>query len=93
MFKKLLTTWALTTTLIGGIGTASAEYCKSEEPQFKNNTWVRYALNYDDNFPSVFTQNYRGKNITWYFRYKVGTCLFDQSGHTVNQAYYEGREN
>ncbi|MDB6370990.1 hypothetical protein [Photorhabdus bodei] len=93
MFKKLLTVGALATALIGGIGTASAGPCNSQEPQYMNGgKYYRYVVNPYDNFANVFTEDTRFGRMTWYFKNRIGPCEF-HTGYNAFQAYYEGRIN
>ncbi|KER02609.1 hypothetical protein LGZ99_12515 [Photorhabdus temperata] len=91
MFKKLLTVGVLATALIGGIGTASAVTCNSEEPGYiGGGKYYRYLTNPYNNFANVFTEDTRFGKMTWYFKDRLGSCELS-SGYTAYQAYYEGR--
>ncbi|MDC9581681.1 LCI family antimicrobial peptide [Xenorhabdus sp. PR6a] len=92
MFKKLLTVGALATALIGGIGTAIAEYsCQSTDTRYKGTDsrgtlYERYVVNPNNNFANTFTSD----GIKWYLKRVDGACKF-RTGNTAYQAYYEGR--
>ncbi|MBD2785560.1 hypothetical protein ID858_00230 [Xenorhabdus sp. DI] len=93
MFKKLLTVGALATALIGGIGTAMAEYsCQStgwsyKDTDSKGALYERYVVNPYNNFANAFTSD----GITWYLKRIDGACKY-HTGDIAYQAYYEGRK-
>ncbi|MGV7961174.1 LCI family antimicrobial peptide [Photorhabdus tasmaniensis] len=96
MFKKLLTVGALTTALIGGIGTVSAadfQYTgcdTSEGSTFYDQSGAIYTnyLVYPNN---IFANVYKDGRIKWYFKGSkpLGTHC-NKPGYYV--AYYEGRQ-
>ncbi len=86
MFKKLLTVGALAAVLIGGIGTASAEfspYTRCEAAQgYDGNKNVRSVVHPYNSFANVFESD----GYKWYFKASK-SC-----GNGRYVALYEGRK-
>ncbi|PHM76616.1 hypothetical protein [Xenorhabdus cabanillasii] len=93
MFKKLLTVGALSSALIGGISTASAEGLCPEETIYPSGSgYIKAVVNPYNNFDREFTKYEPdfGKTITWYFEGPSYRCVYERTDHYAWAAQYRG---